>query len=300
MLQGLRCGGLLIDNDRRLRPAWRAILFLIAVVLAIALIGFVVNMVVGPPPPGPLPLDAFDLSLAEGVNLAAALIVTGLFGWAEGRRVDSYGLPFAQIFDAPTLEGIAVGIAQTAVVATAMLSFGAMHVQGLALGGSALLLSALAWLGVALLVGLSEEFLLRGYFFQTLWKAFGFWPAAVVTAVLFAGIHFLLKPGENATDLGELALFSLLCCYAVRRTGTLWFAVGLHAAYDFMQFFVIGTPNGGQVPAGRLLDATFAGPAWLTGGRLGTEASLLSYPLDLLAFVYLRWRWRERPEFEPR
>jgi hypothetical protein len=67
-----------------------------------------------------------------------------------------------------------------------------------------------------------------------------------------------------------------------------------------MQFFVIGTPNGGQVPAGRLLDATFAGPAWLTGGRLGTEASLLSYPLDLLAFVYLRWRWRERPEFEPR
>lgn len=291
--------GVLVDERRRLRPIWRAILFFIALLFAVPLAGFLVSMLVGPPPPGPLPLDPFNLSLAEGVNLAAALIVTAIFAFAEGRRVDSYGLPVERMFGAPIFEGIAVGVLQTAVITAAMLAFGAMHVHGLALRGTALLFSALAWLGVAVLVGLGEEYLLRGYFFHKLWQAIRFWPAALVIAVLFAGIHFLLKPGENAADLGELALFSLLCCYSVRRTGTLWFAVGLHAAYDFTQFFVIGTPNGGQVPAGRLLDASFSGPAWLTGGRLGTEASLLSYPLDLLAFAYLWWRWRERPEFEP-
>ena len=81
--------------------------------------------------------------------------------------------------------------------------------------------------------------------------------------------------------------------------GQLWFAVGFHSAYDFMQFFVIGTPNGGQLPVGRLLDATFNGPAWLTGGSLGTEANWFAVPLDALAFLYVWWRFPRNPAFQP-
>ena len=77
---------------------------------------------------------------------------------------------------------------------------------------------------------------------------------------------------------------------SVLRTGTLWFAAGLHGAFDFVQLAIIGTPNGGQVPVGRLFEATFSGPAWLTGGSLGTEASVLIYPMFALVFVYLRLR----------
>jgi len=57
-----------------------------------------------------------------------------------------------------------------------------------------------------------------------------------------------------------------------------------------MQFFVIGTPNGNLIPQGRLLDVTFNGPAWLTGGVLGTEASFLMYPLLALVTLYVWWR----------
>jgi len=78
----------------------------------------------------------------------------------------------------------------------------------------------------------------------------------------------------------------------VLRTGTLWFAVGYHAAFDFMQLFVIGTRNGSAVPVDHLLDTSFPGPAWLTGGQLGTEASWLTYPLLALAFAYLYVRTR--------
>ncbi|MGC2405591.1 MAG: hypothetical protein WA431_04225 [Candidatus Cybelea sp.] len=42
-----------------------------------------------------------------------------------------------------------------------------------------------------------------------------------------------------------------------------------------MQLFVIGTRNGGQVPAAHLLNVSFPGPAWVNGGSLGTEASFL-------------------------
>jgi hypothetical protein len=80
--------------------------------------------------------------------------------------------------------------------------------------------------------------------------------------------------------------------YTVLKTGTLWFAVGFHITFDYMQLFVIGTPNGDQVPVGRLLDVSFQGPAWLTGGVLGTEASFLMYPLITLAWLYVWYRYR--------
>jgi len=89
---------------------------------------------------------------------------------------------------------------------------------------------------------------------------------------------------------------SLMMCYSVLRTGTLWFAVGFHISFDYMQLFVIGTPNGARLPQGRLLEATFNGPAWLTGGALGTEASFLMYPTIALLWLYVGWRFRaDRP-----
>src|SRR5215472_10371990 len=141
--------------------------------------------------------------------------------------------------------------------------------------------------------GVAEEFYFRSYFLQTLWKAIGFWPAALAIAALFAADHYFLKAGENLRDVITLVGISLFLCYTVRRTGLLWFAVGFHFAFDFMQLFVIGTPNGSRVPEGRLLDATFHGPAWLTGGVLGTEASVLMYPLIVLAWVFVWWRYRK-------
>jgi membrane protease YdiL (CAAX protease family) len=287
-----------LGHDRKLRPVWRAILFVLLVVgVAMPLLNKLLDVIIGPAPP--FAFTASNIAQLEGFNFACALIVTGLFAWYEHRRIDSYGMPISRALDSPTWEGVAVGVVQPAIVALAMLAYGAMQVRGLAQPGSASLISALAWLGACLCVGVAEEFLFRGYFLQTLWKAIGFWSASAVVAAMFAGVHYLLKPGENFWDIIALVSFSIVCCYSVLRTGNLWFAVGLHVAYDFMQLFVIGTPNGGHFPVGRLLDASFNGPAWLTGGPLGTEASWFAVPLDLLALAYIWWRYRKNPDFQP-
>lgn len=292
--------GFLLAEDRKLRPIWRAILYVpLVVFVAFPLINKVLDAIFGPAPPGPIALDPADLAIVEGVNFAAALLVTGLFALYEHRRIDSYGLPIDAALNPPTWEGFLVGVIQPAITTFAMLAFGAMQVRGLAAPVATVALSGLAWLGACVCIGVAEEYMFRGYFLQTLWKAIGFWPAAAVVSALFAGVHYLLKPGENFWDMAALVSFSLLCCWSVLRTGNLWFAIGLHAAYDFMQLFVIGTPNGGHIPAGRLLDVTFSGPAWLTGGPLGTEASWFAVPLDLLAFAYVWWRYRGRPSFKP-
>jgi membrane protease YdiL (CAAX protease family) len=179
----------------------------------------------------------------------------------------------------------------TGIVAAGMYFLGGMQIHGIATTGPALIWSALAWLGANIIVGVAEESMYRGYFLQTLWRSIGFWPASIVIALLFTADHYFYKPGENIWDVISLMSLSLFTCYSVLRTGTLWFAAGFHCAFDYMQFFVIGTPNGEQLPAGRLLNVTFQGPPWITGGVLGTEASWLMYPAIALGWLYVWWRF---------
>jgi uncharacterized protein len=126
-------------------------------------------------------------------------------------------------------------------------------------------------------------------------ESIGFWPSSAVIALIFAAEHYFFKTGENVWDVITLVSISLLLSDSRLRTGTLWFAVGFHFAFDYMQLFVIGTPNGALVPVGRLLDVRFTGPAWLTGGVLGTEASVLMDPAIALLWIYVWGRYRGWP-----
>ena len=235
----------------------------------------------------------------EFENFCVALICTATLALYERRRIDSYGLPVARALGRDTWEGTGAGVVMAAAVSAGMLALGGMQIRGLATTGAALLISALAWLGANLLVGVAEEFYFRSYFLQSLWKAIGFWGASFVIAFLFAADHYFFKAGENVWDVITLVSLSLVLCYSVLRTGALWFAAGFHFSFDYMQLFVIGTQNGSRLPAGRMLDATFNGPAWLTGGVLGAEASVLMYPLIAALWLYVWWRFRARPAFEP-
>jgi membrane protease YdiL (CAAX protease family) len=54
----------------------------------------------------------------------------------------------------------------------------------------------LRWLAGMVLLGISEEYMFRGYALQSLWRSLGFWPAALITSGLFVAAH-LSKPHEN-------------------------------------------------------------------------------------------------------
>lgn len=129
------------------------------------------------------------------------------------------------------------------------------------------------------LVGLAEESWFRGCPLQALARGTGFWPAAAISSLVFGALH-LTKPDENFIDVFNIIVLGMIMCFALKRTGSLWLPVGFHAAFDFMQFFVIGTQNGGRRPAGTLLQASFPGAAWINGGALGTEASYFMLPVS--------------------
>lgn len=284
---------LFLGSDGLLRPLLRALLFF---AIGTYLIFPYVTDPIGARIAELLHLDngltAPAILLGELMTLITAAILTGVFAIYERRRIDSYGLPLRQAFGPLFWEGAAVGVIWPVVVAVGMIALGGMQIHGFALAGGRLVSATIAWALANVAVGLGEEMWFRGYLLQTLWKSLGFWPAAVVIALWFTSDHYFYKTGENLSDVVSLVGFSMLVCYTVLRTGSLWFGVGMHAAFDFMQLFVIGTPNGSQVPVDRLLDVSFYGPAWLTGGVLGTEASVLMYPLFVLVFIYVTLRYR--------
>jgi CAAX protease family protein len=143
------------------------------------------------------------------------------------------------------------------------------------------------------LVGLYEEFLFRGYAQYTLSKGIGFWPAAVVLSGVFGGLH-LSNSGEDWVGAASVFVFGMFACFTLWRTGNLWFAVGFHAAGDYAESFIYSVPDSGTLATGHLLHSSFHGPAWLTGGTVGPEGSVLSFVVFVLAFILFALVYRSK------
>jgi len=133
----------------------------------------------------------------------------------------------------------------------------------------------------------------------TLAQAIRFWPAAVVLSVAFGLVHST-NPGENKLGLAGVMLTRLFWCLTLRRTGNLWFAVGMHASFDFGETFLYSVPDSGMVFPGHLSNATLAGPRWLTGGSAGPEASVCDFIVLLLFFYVFHRLYPARTQSSPR
>ena len=95
--------------------------------------------------------------------------------------------------------------------------------------------------------------------------------------------------------MGGLAagLIGFFFCLTLRRTGNLWFAVGFHMSFDWGETFLYSVPNSGTVEAGHLLNSSFQGPHWLTGGTVGPEGSVFVFVLIGILWVAFDRLYRE-------
>jgi membrane protease YdiL (CAAX protease family) len=153
-----------------------------------------------------------------------------------------------------------------------------------ALHGVRVVKFAVFWGGFFLVVGFFEEFLLRGYSQFTLATGMGFWPAAGLLSVIFAVMH-TGNPGETFIGLVAVAAIGLFFCLTLRRTGNLWFAVGFHASFDWGESYLYSVPDSGTTVTGHLLNSSFHGSRWITGGTVGPEGSVLVYIVIALLWV---------------
>ena len=113
-----------------------------------------------------------------------------------------------------------------------------------------------------------------------------FWQAAWVTSTLFGFIH-MSNNGENWIGIFATAAVGFVFCVSVRLTGSAWWAIGCHAAWDWAETYFYGAADSGLPAQGHYLTTSLAGNALLSGGADGPEGSLLVLPIILLLLVAL-------------
>ena len=91
---------------------------------------------------------------------------------------------------------------------------------------------------------IAEEFFFRGYFFGALRNWRGVWPAAVLTGLVFGGIHVGSAP---VGFLVPLAFFGFLLCLIYDRTRSLYPCMALHCVNNSIAFGV-GEHWGWEIP----------------------------------------------------
>lgn len=231
---------------------------------------------------GELPLKA--------VMVFFVVLATWVVSRLEKRPLDDYGIPLHRAFGARFWEGTLWGFAMLSAILLALWVSGHFQIDSVALTGREVLRWGLAWGATFLAVSLNEELAFRGYWLFTMSRRMRFWPAAFFLSAVFGAAH-LGNHGENVLGILQVVATGLLFCLMIRRTGTLWFVIGFHAAWDWAETFFYGTPDSGLLGVGRLLNTSVHGPNWLTGGSAGPEGSIFAMLILLLcaALIHLRF-----------
>jgi uncharacterized protein len=216
--------------------------------------------------------------------LATAFLPALAMAAIERRPLGDYGLPKRHVFGKSFWVGMVWGIVAITFLVLAIGGVGDFSLGSLALHGTRVLKFAAFWGGYFVIVGLFEEFLTRGYAQFTLTQGIGFWPAALLLSISFAALHFR-NPGETWLGLLAVVAIGLFFCLTLRRTGTLWFAVGFHASWDWGESYLYSVPDSGGMAPGHLLHSSFHGSRWITGGSVGPEGSVLVFVVIALTWV---------------
>ena len=194
----------------------------------------------------------------------------------EHRRFDDYGLPRIHFFGRNFWVGSVWGVGGITLLLVILYFAHAFSFGYPVLHGQRMAKFAIFWAAFFLLVALSEEFLFRGYSLFTLTQGIGFWPAAIVFSIAFGAVH-IQNNGEAWIGVVAAGVIGFFFCLTLRRTGDLWFALGFHTAWDWGETYLYSVPDSGMVSPGHLMHSSFQGPAWLTGGPVGPEGSVMLY-----------------------
>jgi membrane protease YdiL (CAAX protease family) len=117
-------------------------------------------------------------------------------------------------------------------------------------------------------------------------KGAGFWQASWVTSTLFGFVH-TGNGGENWIGIFAAAAIGFTFCVSVWVTGSAWWAIGCHAAWDWAETYFYGAADSGNVASGHYLTTSPTGNALWSGGTDGPEGSVLVVAVILLLLVTL-------------
>jgi uncharacterized protein len=279
-------------NSSGLRSGWRVFIFAAIWLVALILLGKLAGLLVHHFHGQVSSLNPGSTVVLEFFSFVAAVVAASAMALFEKKSFGDYLLPGRSAFKGRFWLGVLWGWAAVTGLLLAIRLDHGFFFGSIVLSGSRLPADAGLWALAFLLTAFFEELSFRGYPLYTLSAGIGFWPAAVILSCVFGLVH-LNNVGENWAGALAAALIGLFFCFTVRRTGSLWFAIGLHAMWDFAETFLYSVPDSGLKASGHLLDSSLHGPKWLTGGSVGPEGSALVFVVIGILFLLFHLFFRE-------
>lgn len=191
-----------------------------------------------------------------------------------------------------TLFGTIVGGAAVCLAALVGMAAGGTRISFAEVGAGAL--KTLVVSGVIFLLGAAaEEMLFRGYALQTLMRSWPLWMALLPASALFGLVHLTNPNVAPGFTFVNTLLAGVWLGVAYWRTRSLWFPLGLHFGWNWMQGAVLGSPVSGikSIAPHPLLSFADAGPAWVGGGDYGIEGGAACTLALVVTSLYI-WRTR--------
>lgn len=274
-------------GKNRIRAGWGILLFIVIFAAA----GFGVSLLIRhffhPPARNAAMSPHFGL-IQEALSVVCVIIATGILALIERKSLFAYGYQ-GKARATRFVSGLVWGFIAISALVLALWKLGYLAFDGQALNGAAMWRFAAEWAVMFLLVGLFEESLLRGYLQFTMTRGVGFWWGALVFSLLF-GLGHTTNPGESPVGLFSAGAIGLVFCLSIWYTGSLWWAVGFHAAWDWGESYFYGTSDSGVLVQGHLFSEHPLGKILWSGGKTGPEGSILIVPL-LIVMAILMWLW---------
>jgi uncharacterized protein len=241
-------------------------------------------------PTGPMPPHIGVIS--EGTELVLFALVVFIMSRIERRPFLFYGYQ-GEARTVRFVSGLVWGFAAISLLVLALWKLGYLVIDGRSLGGGNILRYAAEWGLMFLLVGFFEESIMRGYMQFTFTRGIGFWWGALILSFLF-GFGHSHNAGESPVGLFSAGAIGLVFCLSLWYTGSLWWAVGFHAAWDWGESYFYGTADSGLIAKGHLFSEHPVGKLLWSGGATGPEGSILVAPLLLLIVVAMVAWWGPR------
>lgn len=275
-----------------LRAGWRFFLFNVLWIVFVGLIFSAIRLV-RQPPKGPLVLTPWFDIIQELVFLLALTLTLVIMLRIERRPFQYDWLPKRELFGKNFWVGSVWGFCSLLLLLVMMRGLNDFYFGAFAIHGWAIAKFAFLWAIGFIMVGLFEESFSRGYGLRTLASGLGFWPATVITSLIFGAMH-ISNGGEGWLGIASVVAIAFILCFTLWRTGNLWFAVGLHFGWDYAETFVFGVPDSGLTATGHLLTPKFQGSHWITGGTVGPEGSVLVFVVYALLALAFHFAYPER------
>jgi uncharacterized protein len=291
---------LIFYNERGLRAGWRLLIYLGMIWLLILGAGLIAKRLASGHPRG-APSSEFIRTMIQAAVEFILFLVLLFLAWVmskiERRKLGVYGLPLQRSVLSGFIRGYFLwGFLPLAILLSILRALHVFYFGNISALNAQIFGWGVLWFFFFLLVGFFEEYSFRGYFLYTLADGIGFWPAALIQAILFAWVH-MGNGGETRVGIIAAGIFALFAAATLWRTGNLWLAVGAHAGWDWGQSFFFGVNDSGlQVPGHLFNPHVSQGPDWLTGGSVGPEGSVVTLVLWVLMTIFFLTLYRTRRE----